>query len=139
MGSQTRRLAKRADGKASKTEKDDDGGAKLAGLLLLWDRVTNRLGPSGGLLLLIFFAVKSLAGDATEELIIQEVFFGKTTGKPYVGLFFAVLIAFTLIDASLIYRYVKGERREMRRLRAENRRLQDKILELETSEQEQAS
>jgi hypothetical protein len=137
MGSQTRQLSKLKN-KASSTEKPETGSG-LAGFLSIWDRVTNRLGPSGGLLLLIFFAVKSLAGDATEELIVQEIFFGKTTGKPYVGLFFAVLIAFTLVDASLVYQYVKAERREMKRLRAEVRRLQSQILELEPEEQERAS
>jgi hypothetical protein len=136
MGSQKRKLARLPGG--SQPEKPGTSSS-LATFMVLWDRVTNRLGPSGGLILLIFLAIKSLAGEEGEELIIREVFFGKTTGKPYVGLFFAVLVAFTLIAASLVYRYVRNDRREMKRLRAENKRLQDKLLELETDEQERAS
>lgn len=136
MGSQKKKLARLPGG--SQAEKAGTS-SNLATFMVLWDRVTNRLGPSGGLILLIFLAIKSLAGAEGEELIIREVFFGKTTGKPYVGLFFAVLVAFTLVDASLVYRYVRNDRREMRRLRGENKRLQDKLLELETHEQERAS
>jgi hypothetical protein len=137
MGSQTKKLARLPASRPEKTET----GRSLGLFMAVWDRVTNRLGPSGGLLLIIFFAVKSLAGDASEELIVKEIFFGSTTGKPYVGIFFAVLALFTLIDSSLIYRYIKGERREMKRLRAENRRLQNKLLELQDhqSDEEQAS
>lgn len=139
MGSQTRKLAKLTPVKSRSEKKETTSTPGSALFLTLWDKVTNRLGPAGGLLLMIFVAVKSLAGDATEETIIQEIFFGKTSGKPYVGLFFAILVAFTLVDASLIYRYVRGERRELKRLRVENRRLQNKLLELQPNEKERAS
>lgn len=127
-------------GKAAKTPENDGEKPKipspwLAGVMLI-DWALKRFGAPGAIFAAIVICVELCAKDETKDQIVREIFFHETTHLHYIQGFFVVLFLLIVVDVRLIWRYIAGERAELKRVAAEKSRLQAAQLENVTTSSE---
>lgn len=123
MGSQTRRLA-RQQGPSPEPAKPKSS----SGVWLFLDRLTDRFGPAAVVLVFIFGCIKVFATKETQDRVMRELFFRSETNTPYVQIFIGFLLLLVALDVRLIWRYLSGERGELKRVTEEKTRLQEELL-----------
>lgn len=129
MGSKTRAMQKRSSQSPRPQSPKSEAPPGWFPVMVMLERVSKRLGPAALVFSVIFLVVWKFADEPTQHEIIREIFFQKTTGKPYVQLFFGWLVAMIVFDGLLLRRYLSRDNAQVKRLKAEVERLQTKLLE----------
>jgi hypothetical protein len=93
----------------------------------------DRFGIALTVLLLLLLTVKWMGSAKTQDDFVRELLFGQITGGRSLAIFFAVLIAISILGIDTIVRARLTESAEMKRVTAEKTKWQERALQSELS------
>ena len=121
-----------ADGGESGESNNGPSITPPSGNVLAWldffGRVADRFSVAGALIFFFFGAVWFFGSTKTRDDFIRELLFSDVTGTHYLQAFFFLLVMIAVYNTSLLFRWISGERREMKRVVKERNKLQERLI-----------